>query len=161
MTLHVDWADNETFIIDWSPANDRWGQSQLRFGSREGASRLIEEENKFWKLHAALPVEEVASASGGHECWIKVCMNDSEEVLTSELLSCRKCQTRGCAYSTPKGYQHCCRDCMARDRARAGASCAQEQVDAQTEDGHDAACSRLRMHVFARAMTIPAVDGRS
>ena len=53
VTLHVDWTDNETFIIDWSPANDRWGQSQLRFGSREGAAGLIEGEDKFWKLHTA------------------------------------------------------------------------------------------------------------
>ena len=72
VTLHVDWTDNETFIIDWSPATDSWWQSQLRCGSIEGAAGFIEEENKFWKLHAAPPVEAVASASGGHECWIKV-----------------------------------------------------------------------------------------
>ena len=44
VTLHVDWMDNETLIIDWSPANERWGRSQLRVGSVDGAAGFIEEE---------------------------------------------------------------------------------------------------------------------
>ena len=70
--LHVDRTDHETRIIDWSPANDRWGQSELRSGSIEGAAGFIEEEKKFWKLHAALPAGEVTSASGGRESRIQV-----------------------------------------------------------------------------------------
>ena len=40
----------------------------------------------------------------------------------------------------------------------------QEQVGAQTEDGHDAACSRLRMHVRSRAQRLflkVAVEARA
>ena len=151
VTLHVDRTDNETFIIDWSPANDRWGQSELRFGSIEGAAGLIEEEKKFWKLHAALPAGKVTSASGGRESRIQVCMNASEDVLASRLLPCRKCQNPDCEFRASKGFGHCCWYCKTRDRTGAGASCAQQQGDAQTEDGHDPACSCLRMHVLARA----------
>ena len=53
VSLLVDWTDNDTLIVHWSPASDRWGRSQLRFGSREGAAGLIEVENKLWKLHVA------------------------------------------------------------------------------------------------------------
>ena len=161
VTLHVDRTDNETFIIDWSPANDRWGQSELRFGSIEGAAGLIEEEKKFWKLHAAHPAEEVTSASGGRESRIQVCMNASEEVLASRLLPCRKCRNPDCEFRAPKGFDHCCWYCKTRDRTGAKAACPWEQEDAQTEDGHDAACSRLRMGVLARAMAVSDAEGRS
>ena len=126
-------------------------QSELRVGSIAGAAGLIEEEKKFWKLHAALPAGEETSASGGRESRIQVCMNASEDVLASRLLPCRKCRNPDCEFRAPKGFGHCCWYCKTRDRTRAGASCAQQQGDAQTEDGHDPACSRLRMHVLARA----------
>ena len=77
VTLHVDWMGNETLIIDWSPANERWGRSQLRVDSTEGAAGRIEEYNKLWNLHAACPVEEVTSASGGHGSRIHVRINAS------------------------------------------------------------------------------------
>ena len=109
VALHVEKTNNETFIIDWSPANDRWGESELRFGSIDGAAGLIEEEKKFWKLHAALPAEEVTSASDGRQSRIQVCMSASVDVLASELLPCRKCQSSECEYRAPQGYQHCCR----------------------------------------------------
>jgi len=151
VTLHVDRTDKETFIIDWSPANDRWGQSELRFGSIAGAAGLIEDENKFWKLHAALPAGEVTSASSERESRKKVCMNASEDVLSSRLLPCRKCWDPDCEFRAPQGFDYCCWYCETRNRTGAGAPCAQQQLDTQTEDGHDPACSRLRMHVLARA----------
>ena len=46
VALRVEKTDNETFIIDWSPANDRWGVSELRFGSIDGEAGLIEDANK-------------------------------------------------------------------------------------------------------------------
>ena len=44
VTLHLDWMDNETLIIDWSSANERWGRNQLRVGSVDGAAGFIKEE---------------------------------------------------------------------------------------------------------------------
>ena len=67
VTVHVEKIDDETYNIDWSPVDERWGQSQLQFGSMEGTTGLIEEKEKFWKLHAALPDEEVKSAQGWRE----------------------------------------------------------------------------------------------
>ena len=130
VTLHLDWMDNETLIIDWSSANERWGRNQLRVGSVDGAAGLIEEENKFWKLHAALPAEDVTSASGGRGSRIQVCMNASEKVLASLLLPCRKCRTPECEFRAPKGFDHCCWYCKTRDRTGARAACPWEQEDA-------------------------------
>ena len=65
VTLHVDWIDETTLSIDWSPVNERWGRSQLRGGNVGGSAGLIEENHKFWKLHVVLRGEEVTSASSG------------------------------------------------------------------------------------------------
>ena len=106
VSLHVDWIDDETLSIDWSPVDERWGRNQLRVGSVDGAAGLIEEENKFWKLHAALPAEDVTSASGGRGSRIQVCMNASEKVLASLLLPCRKCRTPECEFRAPQRSHH-------------------------------------------------------
>ena len=42
VTVPVEKMDNQTYIIDWSPADERWGQSQLQFGFMEGTPGLIE-----------------------------------------------------------------------------------------------------------------------
>ena len=47
VTLHMDTTDNETFMIDWTPANDRWGQGEVRCSSIADAAGLIGEEMKF------------------------------------------------------------------------------------------------------------------
>ena len=65
VTLHVDWIDETTLSIDWSPVNERWGRSQLRGGNVGGSAGLIEENHKFWKLHVVLHGGEVTSASSG------------------------------------------------------------------------------------------------
>ena len=75
----------------------------------------------------------------------------SEEVLSSPLLQCRKCLTPQCEFRAPTGYDHCCWYCKTQNLTRAGVASPQEEEDAETEDGHDAACSRLRMGVLARA----------
>ena len=78
-------------------------------------------------------------------------MNDSEDVLSSHLLQCRKCLTAECEFRAPTGYDHCCWYCKTQDLTGARVAGPQQQDDAETEDGHDAACSRLRMGVLARA----------
>ena len=65
VSLHVDWIDESIPSIDWSPVNERWGRSQLRGGNVAGSAGLIENKEKFWKLHVALDAEEVTSASSG------------------------------------------------------------------------------------------------
>ena len=75
----------------------------------------------------------------------------SEEVLSSPLLQCRKCLTPQCEFRAPTGYDHCCWYCKTQNLTRAGVASPQQEEDAETEDGHDAACSRLRMGVLARA----------
>ena len=47
VTLPVQKMDPQTYIIDWSPADERWGQSQLQFDFMEGTAGLIEEKAKF------------------------------------------------------------------------------------------------------------------
>ena len=44
VTLDVDWIDDETLSIDWSPVNKKWGRNQLRGGSVAGAAELIEDK---------------------------------------------------------------------------------------------------------------------
>ena len=67
VTVHVEKIDDETYNIDWSPVDERWGQSQLQFGCMEGTPGLIEAKGKFWKMHAVLPDTAVQSAHGWPE----------------------------------------------------------------------------------------------
>ena len=67
VTVHVEKIDDETYNIDWSPVDERWGQSQLQFGCMEGTPGLIEAKGKFWKMHAVLPDTAVQSAHGWRE----------------------------------------------------------------------------------------------
>ena len=78
-------------------------------------------------------------------------INASEEVLSSPLLQCRKCLTPQCEFRAPTGYDHCCWYCKTQNLTRAGVASQQEEAAAETKDGNEAACSRLRMGELARA----------
>ena len=138
ISLHVDWMDDNTLRIDWTPANKNWGSSVVRLGHVSGVPGLIEDAAKFWKLADWLPAggEEVSTSGRGTRS--QVCLTVSEAVLASGLLPCRKCRTPACEFRAPQGYDHCCRNCKTR-------------AHAETHDGHDVACSRLKMSVLATA----------
>lgn len=129
VSLHVDWIDESTLSIDWSPANERWGRSKRRGGIVAGSAGLIENTEKCWKLHVALHAEEVTPASSGRGYRLQDCMSASESVLSSHLLQCRKCLSPECEFRAPTGWDHCCLYCKAADFIGAGVASLQQQHD--------------------------------
>ena len=63
ISLPVDWMDDNTLRIDWTPAKKNWGSSVVRLGHVSGVPGLIEDAAKFWKLADWLPAggEEVST----------------------------------------------------------------------------------------------------
>ena len=62
ISLHVDWMDDNTLRIDWTPANKNWGSSVVRLGHVSGVPGLIEDEAKFWNFAFSLVLIAAAHA---------------------------------------------------------------------------------------------------
>jgi len=58
-TLLLTEAGGDAVTIDWRPANPEWQTGRLQLVVMEGERGLLEDEEKFWKLHQEYSQEEV------------------------------------------------------------------------------------------------------
>ena len=59
-TLSLIKEDDDSCIIDWTPVDPSWQTARLQFAEVEGVEGMLEDGEKFWKLHEEYSAAEVA-----------------------------------------------------------------------------------------------------
>ena len=59
-TLSLIREDEDSCSIDWTPVDTSWQTGRLQFAEVEGVEGMLEDGEKFWKLHEEYSAAEVA-----------------------------------------------------------------------------------------------------